>query len=195
MHVRLLLVMLLSSSLLYSMHGQAPAFRNALTDLMPPAQISMTDYENIAGSDCSWFNSKHAMDDYKAQFTKHPLYQTMSENPEEQAEILNKMIAEANRRMYHQGAPCCLAAIKPCKWTSFSLFLFVSGYNALQRGDSCALNCGLGCATALITCGQCSKYIRTAGGITKTIEKTLAARGLFTSLKTLSTAESQKKIQ
>ncbi len=159
----------------------------ALKKLMPPVPLKMTDYEEVGAKDCSWFNSPQAMDSYKAQITSNPGYQAISQNPAEHTELLETLIAEANGRMYLHMIPCCAAAIKPCKTSVISLFFFLHGYNASQRGESCALSCTLGCLGVLGTCGQCSKCLRTTRGITKTMEKTLAARKIFEEL--------QKKIQ
>ncbi len=202
MHLKLLLVTLLSSSLLCGMDaGNGPQRHicpNELTNLMPPAQLRMTDYEDLAGRDCSWFNSKQTMDAYKAQFASNPLYQTISQNPAGHIELLNNMIAEADSRCYGHMLPCCLAAIKPCKTNISSLFFFMRAYNAQQRGDACCLDCGIGCILVLASCGQCSKSARTTRGISKTIEKTLAARTIFSTLrdqKNLTAEEITKKIQ
>lgn len=193
MHLKLLFVILLSFSLMHSMDNA-----RRFTDLIPPAPLTMTDYEEVGAKDCSWFNSKQTMDTYKAQFTSNQLYQTISENPAEHTELLNKMIAEANSRLYSHMLPCCYAAIKPCKTSVFSLLFFARAYNAQQRGDACCLDCGIGCILVLASCGQCSKSARTMRGITKTIEKTLAARAIFSTLQDqskLSPEELKKKIQ
>lgn len=150
-----------------------------------PLQLRMSD-EPSEHQDISLLYSEYEIKEFEQEFTTHPTFKELAQNPFLNQALLNEVINETNSRLSKHAAACCLVAVKPWK---FALTSAASGLYACKTKDQ--RSCILSCLLAAKTCTQCCVSAKEMRVSTKAAHKTCVARNLLQNLQT--TEEREKK--